>query len=946
MNAQDAIVVHRIERQANVKKIKIKMWSLFCLFISHTQHFCLPEDHDDSMDASTCKPSVRSEIVGDVDCREDESVSTRELGLPDNTAVCLEKEAGTSDDLGTRTKAGEEQDSVKPKGIKLRKSKDGKVSYCRKDVTRKSKEHEANAVETAKDPSVPVSGTDSQVIMNSYILIEGEDDVKLEAEAKLGKSAKEANTKEKQISKQHKPSLLTSLKDVEVQCATFIPRKSWSNECLSEELTQEDTWVDDSYPRLSGEGIESRMQHNISAVDSTNTDTEAVVAIEAKEEDESGCTVKTEDEDPRDVIHGDGQTWTVGFSKNIALAAENGSVESNKTPSKVNDKAFGDEIVQTPARTRNDAKDPTKGSDARPEFMREKQPNTVTSGRTVTSCTATKDSEIDDSLEDFQVPKRTGTPVAVIQGNAEGKKTNSNRKKGRRARQNKNLKRTSWSCSACTFLNERQMIECSICFTPKRSVTEMAANETDGASSSQTPHSGENSPMDTSDNLDFEKSIKMSHQRDTIERDGGRPVNGTRRPSQEAPSLETSENNFSTECSIGGDDKEDVFVTTKERPSWSCTACTFMNHWQLIECSICFTPRRRSQRQSKSEWSTPAVERRRGQDKKSRFVKNVLGHFQADESVTPLKDSKTLPHVDETLCTPSTSTLISTCGVSEDHGGASDREKCPSQDIDSPSFSNRVSTPLSESLSLDKNRKLPELPNKSLPNQRPKKRLRLENIEAGTVSPVEIFQFSSDDGSDCEMLESCSSGMDSIVSSSVDRSKEDSSTYESVEELAVAEELFSNSDLEDDVFWWNEDECLRDTVESDNTSSPALSSSRSDNSCFKKCSELFSVNELHTKLQQDSGLPTSTKDTEQSSWSEDLDVFENSWDFELLEDSGSKKCDSKAEQNVATTSTEASVQDEIDDKADLPLEEETPELPPAPMKLKFILSSYTDRVYL
>ncbi|XP_048590078.1 DNA annealing helicase and endonuclease ZRANB3-like isoform X2 [Nematostella vectensis] len=35
-------------------------------------------------------------------------------------------------------------------------------------------------------------------------------------------------------------------------------------------------------------------------------------------------------------------------------------------------------------------------------------------------------------------------------------------------------------------------------------------------------------------------------------------------------------------------------------PSWICGACTLENDWQLIECSVCMTPRRRSKRRSNS----------------------------------------------------------------------------------------------------------------------------------------------------------------------------------------------------------------------------------------------------------------------------------------------------------------------------------------------------------
>lgn len=37
---------------------------------------------------------------------------------------------------------------------------------------------------------------------------------------------------------------------------------------------------------------------------------------------------------------------------------------------------------------------------------------------------------------------------------------------------------------------------------------------------------------------------------------------------------------------------------------WECSACTLLNDWQMIECSMCFTPRRRSQRRLSYEFKT------------------------------------------------------------------------------------------------------------------------------------------------------------------------------------------------------------------------------------------------------------------------------------------------------------------------------------------------------
>ena len=73
-------------------------------------------------------------------------------------------------------------------------------------------------------------------------------------------------------------------------------------------------------------------------------------------------------------------------------------------------------------------------------------------------------------------------------------------------------------------------------------------------------------------------------------------------------------------------------------PDWACSACTLLNDWQMIECSICFTPRRRSQRCLSHEFHSASTENKQDVTLKHSLCKKRKKRKRSSEIVYINKD--------------------------------------------------------------------------------------------------------------------------------------------------------------------------------------------------------------------------------------------------------------------------------------------------------------------
>ncbi|XP_074607490.1 uncharacterized protein LOC141860323 isoform X2 [Acropora palmata] len=174
-----------------------------------------------------------------------------------------------------------------------------------------------------------------------------------------------------------------------------------------------------------------------------------------------------------------------------------------------------------------------------------------------------------------------------------------------------------WSCIACTFINDGLLMECSICFTPRGNATENKNN------------TGYMSRLDVADVLNAGKEIKQlpfgdsrqfesnssERTQDTPEKVSGNGLSEGGTPDQQSHKLYKA----STEI-------ESVL------PPWHCSFCTFINMAEMIECSICLTPRRRSQRLSDKK-SLPSDHKKMDMSRrKRRWDRDILTKDRNDES--------------------------------------------------------------------------------------------------------------------------------------------------------------------------------------------------------------------------------------------------------------------------------------------------------------------------
>ena len=248
----------------------------------------------------------------------------------------------------------------------------------------------------------------------------------------------------------------------------------------------------------------------------------------------------------------------------------------------------------------------------------------------------------DDSSDDFQVSSIRNTQVAPLpaaQKPSKAKKRKATKKSknktatgGVRNRNNVKKPPVNWSCSACTFINDGQLLECSVCLTPCATTEDEKTcipKSTDLGFEISIEQSCDDVEMvEDAGVLEDFKSINSVIENGGINAtivkhdmllDGidGSASNDTGHTaelpdstivfhglltdqSMAAPTdvSKTTDNSTIPKKETAVYVSDNSQVVEPALPPWTCTACTFLNMSQMIECSICMTPRRRSQRLS------------------------------------------------------------------------------------------------------------------------------------------------------------------------------------------------------------------------------------------------------------------------------------------------------------------------------------------------------------
>ena len=651
----------------------------------------------------------------------------------------------------------------------------------------------------------------------------------------------------------------------------------------------------------------------------------------------------------------------------------------------------------------------------------------------------------DDSSDEFQVSSIRNSqmtpPVCNAQNTSKAKKRKQKATKKSKTKtvnqqvKNRNNGRKApveWSCNACTFINDGQLLECSVCLTPRVSsddslcttnkkdlggengdgveITEISGvlevtveAENINSSSENLSQNCEKARQDMLlEGINGSGQLESSNTRQNINLSQGTAahqvlVDSKAASTYRSPATENSAVLKKKPCEV---DFDNSLVVEPGLPPWSCSACTFLNMSQMIECSICFTPRRRSQRLSVSK-NALTVERQeedcvnRNNSSKRRRCKGVRAKREetspgmevdvVNSSVTCLGSSSVnnLTDFDNDTLTADGEGLTPEQEVSHDVDG---RQEQGGLDVDSSEGSSGGIKP------------------------KPRKRLKLEECDASGTMSDDISDFSDDSNNVCDKSPlTCSSSVSSSVtqreltprtpsdhegitslggrvlsttddkmeighspekvqtrqsdwkvecdkldvsdhlveaivngeeplafsspSSTGDNTTGDSSLssclqsasndVENLEELkAAAEEIFM-TEWDDNDGWWEEESCSGQSS-FPSSGETASSSSTVTSPGFTKCSDLYSVDELKSKLQATSEQPkTCTAAT-----------VDNVQQFEFDDN---KTPMSSVNQGNCTPETAAVMEeDETDGEDDVP----------DAMKLKFCLSLYTERVYL
>ena len=599
----------------------------------------------------------------------------------------------------------------------------------------------------------------------------------------------------------------------------------------------------------------------------------------------------------------------------------------------------------------------------------------------------------EDSSDDFQVSSIRNPQVAPPTCIAEksGKKTK--KRNGTKKCKNKTVMPgvgghqksqklpAEWSCSACTFINDGQLLECTICLTPRVAIEE----------SSSAPNKA-----DVGSKI-FNGQSRDDEEMEQVEEAGVSKLRGHLQNSK--PTINNSGQDFVVVC-------DKTQITEPGLPPWSCSACTFFNLSEMIECSICLTPRRRSQRWSVTK-NTNEVERQekdylnknksnkrkrwegdRVKDKNKQEIDVLVDSF----SVTDRDESigvNSIPHCDRdtsvadpegltpepTELSRDTDSRLKDSGLevksSQDGPGGiksnlRKRLKLEEVEADSTNYNNDISDEIGDfsddSDSFCQKRSptchstVPSRPDQKEPApftpvdkdvtssedcflsadddiEELKPRQKTDCCLNGTTNNLEVYSDKPVVSANSLGAMSSSKNNSAVPSSEVDSSdnslscqQSGSNMVEDLEDLkAAAEELFT-SEWEDDDSWWEGESCSgQSSLTSSNeaaSSSPAITSPG-----FTKCSDLYSITELQKKVQRTPEQPKTFIAT----------AVDNVQHFELTASLDNKMPSSPVTHCSFTAETAVVLEEE---------EEDDPDDIPEAMKLKFCLSLYTERVYL
>lgn len=481
------------------------------------------------------------------------------------------------------------------------------------------------------------------------------------------------------------------------------------------------------------------------------------------------------------------------------------------------------------------------------------------------------------------------------------------------------------------------MVECSICLTAKSS--------------------GINKPSVTS-NANYTSSLV-----DTSE--GGSTVEPIELHVSPEFSCQEHQYNTTDQCKTDNDDFTDP-------GQWSCTACTFVNDPMLIECSVCMTPRRRSQRKTPSHWSTSSCEsrwrkRKRPTRRASNSRKKNTESSQTESSCSDLdgndtsmsqRRSRKRLHLDNEAGSSTESCLDSHCDVINEMNdnccsnlGVKTVDKKQEEDIEDES----VQTEHVEMAPKDEQLAMEEM--KEIVNHNKQIELKDEAI--------------------CDLTDSCTIEIsDSCKETNAGKSNDLQSVSNS--DFDVKMELERGSDARDEMATYGYQETNKDMQGTIDTVpeiklDPELFKENNDEmaiSCYQETNEDYGISTQDTintdpKLKLDPGRYKGNNNEITASGLKDTNNRENiqngtlqdsnpclsatNKDKELLNESLQELQDAAKD----IFGNDSAIMDELDAleaasscSNDCKMSTKKPKPPPEPVSLMFVMSPYTDRVFL
>ena len=577
----------------------------------------------------------------------------------------------------------EEECPLKPKTLKFKKVKDGKLSFAGSKTYTKLRPQESNCISPLKfvgnDPE-----TESQTL-RGYLDDEDEPEV-LNAEDRCG----DKDGCSSEVSRPKDRNFLTSLQEADIECVAVVCKRTPSM------LQNRRQIFDETEVAIN----DLRHTCNDSKGDFSSKDIEVDTISESLERTSASVTPK-----PKSFSGGKLQNEQEGASCEKSYSRRSHSFngifnemdtdsvdEGIKYPSSCSQEAQSGESVSsqvkfTPVDNKAVAgeRDLCEGSKSSGDGTGVNCCNMQSSrGNTGSTCSSVVNSSMcsmqndackersvtkivvedsdteetdvtticpdDDSSDDFQVSSMKKTQVApppVTQKPSKGKKrkaTNKSKTKQKaanRGAKNCNSRRqppADWSCNACTFINDGQLLECSICFTPRSKTDETACIVNDDDLSIEILNGRDRDDVRMADNNDLSEvrvdinyigencgmigaiakhdgssqrvitspqlTLFLDNQQ-TVELHPAESTIAYNLPSESMTTPPDVSKTTGKSTVLGEQPTIDVSknsqVAEPALPPWACSVCTFLNLSELIECSICLTPRRRSQRLSASK---------------------------------------------------------------------------------------------------------------------------------------------------------------------------------------------------------------------------------------------------------------------------------------------------------------------------------------------------------